>query len=110
MHKALLELGRKVRQPVNLRVGAGEKLLGNVRLRLRHDASVCRTLAEAEYHAELGARSLHAAVEMIKRRLVEEYLKVDQEITEGSGICEFIIDVDGDEVVVNMVPCNEGHS
>lgn len=103
IHKALLELGRKVQQAVNLSGGPEEKLLGNVRLRIRRDASVCRALAESEYHSDLGARSLIAAAEKIKRLLVEEYLKVDDEITEGSGMSEFIIDVNGGEVVVNMV-------
>ena len=93
-----------MRQPVNLSEGPEEKLLGNVRLRIRRDASVCRALAESEYHSDLGARSLIAAAEKIKRLLVEEYLKVDEEITERDGMSEFIIDVNGGEVVVNMVP------
>jgi hypothetical protein len=85
-------------------MGPEEKLLGNVRLRIRRDASVCRVLAETEYHADLGARSLIAAAEKIKRLLVEEYLKVDEEITEKDGMTEFIIDVNGGEVIVTMVP------
>jgi hypothetical protein len=85
-------------------MGPEEKLLGNVRLRIRRDASVCRVLAETEYHADLGARSLIAAAEKIKRLLVEEYLKVDEEITEKNGMTEFIIDVNGGEVIVTMVP------
>lgn len=103
VHKALLELGRKVRAPVNLSGGSDEKLLGNIRLRIRRDATVCRTLAESDYHADLGARSLIAAGEKIKRLLVEEYLNVDDEIVEGNGLSEFIIDARGGEVVVNMV-------
>ena len=89
---------------MNLSLGPEEKLLGNVRLRIRRDASVCRVLAETEYHADLGARSLIAAAEKIKRLLVEEYLKVDEEITEKDGMTEFIIDVNGGEVIVSMVP------
>ncbi|KAK3636661.1 hypothetical protein LTR56_000846 [Elasticomyces elasticus] len=103
VHKALLELGRKVRQPVNLSGGPEEKLLGNVQLRIRRDATVCRTLAENEYHPDLGARSLNVAAEKIKQMLVCEYLKVDDEITEKGGISEFIIDVSGGEIIVNMV-------
>jgi len=104
VHKALLELGRNVRQPVNLSDGPDEKLLGNLRLRIRRDASVCRTLAESEYHSDLGARSLIAAAEKIKRLLVEEYLKVDEEIAEKDTVSECIIDVNGGEVIVSMVP------
>lgn len=104
MHKSLLELGRKVQRPVNLSKGPDEQLLGNIRLRIRRDASVCRALAESEYHSNLGARSLIAAGEKVKRMLVEEYLNIDEDITENDGMSEFIIDVNGGEVVVNMVP------
>lgn len=104
VHKALLELSRKVRQPVNLSAGDEEKLLGNIRLRIRCDASLCRSLAESEYHMDLGARSLIVAVEKIKRLLVEEYLKVDEEIVEKADITEFVIDVKGGEAFVSIVP------
>lgn len=36
--------------------------------------------------------------------MVEAYLGVDEEITEGAGMSEFIIDVNGGEVVANIVP------
>lgn len=102
VHKSLLELGRKVQRPVNLSVGPDEQLLGNIRLRIRRDASVCQALAKAEYHSNLGARSLIAAAEKVKRMLVEEYLDIDDEIQEGNGMVECVIDVLGEEVVVNM--------
>lgn len=104
MHKVLLELGRKVQRPVNLSDGPDEQLLGNIRLRIRRDASVCQALAEVEYHSDLGARSLIAAGEKIKRLLVEEYLSIDEDIEEGGGLNECVIDVSGGEVVVRMVP------
>jgi len=103
VHKHLLELGRNVHTPVNLTEGENEQLIGNVRLRIRRDASVCGILAQSEYHTDLGARSLINAVETIKTLMVEVYLSVDEEITEGAGISEFIIDVSGGEVVVNIV-------
>ncbi|KAK0309977.1 hypothetical protein LTR01_004175 [Friedmanniomyces endolithicus] len=103
VHKALLELGRKVRQPVSLVDGPDEKLLGNVKLRIRRDVSVCRALAESEYHPDLGARSLLVAAEKVKRMLVDEYLNIDEEITEEGGVCECLLDEDGGEVTVNMV-------
>lgn len=96
---------RKVQRPVNLTKGPDEQLLGNIRLRIsRRDASVCKLLAESEYHADLGARSLIAAAGKVKKLLVEEYLSIDEEITEGGSMSEFIIDANGDEVVVNKVP------
>ncbi|KAK1025108.1 hypothetical protein LTR33_017792 [Friedmanniomyces endolithicus] len=103
VHKALLELGRNVRQPVSLVDGPDEKLLGNVKLRIRRDVSVCRALAESEYHPDLGARSLLVAAEKVKRMLVDEYLNIDEEITEECGVCECLLDEDGGEVTVNMV-------
>ena len=103
VHKHLLELGRKVNMPVNLTAGEHEQLIGNVGLRIRRDASVCKILAQSEYHTDLGARSLISAVDTIKTLMVEAYLGVDEEITEGSGMSEFIIDVNGGEIVINIV-------
>lgn len=53
---------------------------------------------------DLGARSLISAVDTIKTMMVDAYLRVDDEITEGAGLSEFIIDVNGGEIVVNIVP------
>ncbi|KAK0899333.1 hypothetical protein LTR02_009733 [Friedmanniomyces endolithicus] len=103
VHKALLEFGRKVRQPVILVDGPNERLLGNMKLRIRRNVSVCRALAESEYHPDLGARSLLVAAEKVKRMLVDEYLNIDEEITEEGGVCECLLDEDGGEVTVNMV-------
>ncbi|TKA46501.1 hypothetical protein B0A54_02333 [Friedmanniomyces endolithicus] len=103
VHKALLELSRKVRQAVSLVDGPDERLLGNMKLRIRQDVSVCRALAESEYHPDLGARSLLVAAEKVKRMLVDEYLNIDEEITEEGGVCECLLDEDGGEVTVNTV-------
>jgi len=103
VHKYLLELGQKVRAAINLSAGPNEQLLGNVRLRIRRDASVCRILAEAEYHSDLGARSLITAVNSIEDMLVELYLDVNEEIVETDGVADFVVDVNGGEVVANMV-------
>ena len=102
IHKHLLELGRNVRTPINLQEGEGEQLIGNVRMRIRRDASVCRLLAQSEYHTDLGARSLISAVDTIKTMMVEAYLSVDEEITENAGMSEFIIDAVNGEVVINI--------
>jgi hypothetical protein len=102
VHKSLLELMRKAQRPVNLEDGPDEHLLGNVRLRIsRKDASICKLLAETEYHADLGARSLIVAAEKIKKLLVEEYLHIDEGIAESDGMTEFVIEIIGEEVVVS---------
>ena len=101
-HKYLLELGSTVQGPVDLSHGNREKLLGDVRVRIRRDASVCRILAKAEYHADLGARSLINGVETIKHQLVEAYLEVDEQIMESLHKSTFLVDVHGDEILVRM--------
>ncbi|KAF2973066.1 hypothetical protein GQX73_g612 [Xylaria multiplex] len=99
-HKFLQELGRKVKAPVVLPEKGREQLLGNIRLRVRRDASVCRNLAAAEYSPDLGARSLAAAVKTVEDRLVEAYLDEEEEIAEDQEMQEFFVDVRGNEVVV----------
>lgn len=92
-----------MRTPINLSAGPSEQLLGNVRLRIRKDASVCSILAKAEYHTDLGARSLITAVNTIKELLVEAYLDVDKEIVETDGDVDFVVDVNRGEIVAQMV-------
>lgn len=103
VHRYLLELGRNVRKPIKLTEDENEHLIGNIRLRIHRDASVCGILADNEYHMDLGARSLLGAVDEIKTAMVEEYLAVDDEITEATTMLDFIIDVIDREVVYNIV-------
>jgi len=107
VHKFLLELGQKVRGPVNLVPGLKQQLLGNVNLKIRKDASVCRILAEAEYHSDLGARSLLMGARKVEDILVEAYLEVDDEIRESEKIVDFVVDVNGSEVIAKMVKQKE---
>lgn len=108
VHKFLLELADKVRGPVNLVAGPKEQLLGNVRMKIRRDASVCRILAEAEYHSDLGARSLIMGAGKVEDILVEAYLNVDEEIRESGRMVDFVVDVNGSEVIANMVEQKPG--
>lgn len=107
MHKFLLELGQKVRGPVSLVPGSKEQLLGNINLKIRRDASVCRILAEEEYHSDLGARSLIMGARKLEDVLVEAYLEVDEEIRESEKIVDFVVDVNGSEVIAKMVKQKE---
>jgi hypothetical protein len=100
VHKYIQELGQTILQPVNLLEGPDERLVGNVRLHIRRDATVCKVLADQEYHSDLGARSLIQAVDSIRRLLYQTYFDIDEDIMVGDEISDFYIDVDGGEVVV----------
>ncbi|RMJ14913.1 hypothetical protein CDV36_005445 [Fusarium kuroshium] len=98
-HKMLLQLAEEFRRPIVISEGSDEQLIGDVRLRIRRDATVCRLLAEDHYHKSLGARSLKAGVRQVKGIVAEAYLEEDDEIQENGGLWDFIIDVQGDEIV-----------
>jgi ATP-dependent Clp protease ATP-binding subunit ClpA len=104
-----MELAQRVRQTINMTPGANEQLLGNVDLRVRRDASVCRILADEGYDEDLGARSLITAVKnVVEDTLVESYLDVDEEITETQGLTQFVVDIRRGEVEITMVPREVG--
>lgn len=65
---------------------------------------MCRTIAEQEYHPDLGARSLLTAVKsLVEDLLVESYLEVEKGISETEKMMEFVVDVNGEQVLVDMV-------
>lgn len=98
-HKSLMELARDLRRPICLEKGPKEQLVGDIRLLVRRDASVCMMLAEAHYHRKLGARSLKAGAKKVERIVADAYLDEDEEIQENGGLRDFIIDVQGGEIV-----------
>lgn len=97
-----MELGESVEGPVNLSRGPKEKLLGNVKLKIHKDASVCQILAQSGYNNRLGARSLILAVDTIKSRLIDEYLEINGGFSKNPQMTECSVDVRGGEVVVKM--------
>lgn len=102
VHKYLMELSESVEGPVNLSRGPKEKLLGNVKLRIRRDASVCQILAQSGYSTHLGARSLITAVDTVKSRLVDEYLEINEGFSENPRKTDCFVDVRSGEIVVRM--------
>ena len=101
VHKFLLELVEKVRDPPDLESGS---VIGNISLRIKDDASICQAIAEAHYHPDLGARSLHNGVRAeVRNPLAREWMKVDEEAVEGGERAEYVVKMDGNRVVVNRV-------
>ncbi|KAL6816078.1 P-loop containing nucleoside triphosphate hydrolase protein [Trichoderma camerunense] len=103
-HKCLLELAEELRLPINLIKGPKERLIGDIRLLIRRDSTVCSTLAKAHYHNKLGARSLKAGAEKVKRIVLDAYLDDDEEIEEQNTLRDVVVDVDGDEIVGKILP------
>jgi ATP-dependent Clp protease ATP-binding subunit ClpA len=103
-HKWVLNLAEAVRVAVNLSEGSDERLLGDVYLRVKRDASVCAVLAEEGYDQDLGARSLYNVVKhVIEEELVEAYLDVDGEIRERQPMMDFVVSVVRGEVAISPV-------
>jgi len=102
VHKFLMELGQNVRAPVDLSTGPRERLLGNIRLHIRKDAAVCRSLAETGYSADLGARSLITAVKQVEDMLVGAYLEDEVEILEGNEVQDYFVDAKRGEIIVKL--------
>ncbi|KAM0417257.1 hypothetical protein ACHAPT_012768 [Fusarium lateritium] len=98
-HKILLGLAEDLRRPINISEGSSEQRVGDIRLKIRREATVCRLLAEEHYHKNLGARSLKTGARKVKDIVVKAYLDEEEEIQENGGLQDFIIDVQGDEIV-----------
>ncbi|KAL7786205.1 P-loop containing nucleoside triphosphate hydrolase protein [Trichoderma ceciliae] len=102
-HKCLLEIAQELRLPISLSKGSKERLIGNIRLLIKRDGTVCSTLAKSHYHNKLGARSLMAGAEEAKRIVSDAYLDDDEEIREQDVLRDFVIDVDGEDIVGRII-------
>jgi hypothetical protein len=90
VHKYLLRLVRDIRGPVS-----PERFIGNVILRMRRDATLCKALAEGGYDIDMGARSLETVVKSkVEALLVQRYLEGNSSIDENQEIEEYLVDVD----------------
>jgi hypothetical protein len=102
-HKYLLELVNDVRRPINTTPGPDEHLLGNIRLNVRSDASVCKVLTK-DYDAALGIRSLKKAVrDRVASCLDSEYLSTHDVITEGLPMEDYAVFVANRRIKVSRV-------
>jgi hypothetical protein len=103
-HKSIIELADELRKPVRLSAGQQQRLVGNIQLSMRNDASICSKLAREHYDQRLGARSIKAGVTSVEDAVLEAYLKVDGEIEEdGEDLKGFAIDLYDDEIICSPV-------
>jgi hypothetical protein len=103
VHKFIMELVEKVKLPIRLAPGKEEQLLGNVRLHIARDGTICKTLAEGEYSKDLGARSLATAVRVVEDLLVDSYLDEDDEIVETTENRDYMVDAKDGGITVSRV-------
>lgn len=90
--------------PVNL---ANGQLIGNLKIRLKKDASLCRSLAEEHYHVDMGARSLENGVAEVMEQIQDAYLDVLEEIEERDDTVDVIVQVINGELKVNVLKPTE---
>ncbi|KAF2710054.1 P-loop containing nucleoside triphosphate hydrolase protein [Pleomassaria siparia CBS 279.74] len=102
-HKFLRELTSTIREPVDLCEGSGERLIGNINLHVKHDASVCTTIAKSDYSRDLGARSLSVAVKAVEGLVVELYYQEDEEIVEDGKMMDVMVDSHAGEIRVKLL-------
>jgi ATP-dependent Clp protease ATP-binding subunit ClpA len=103
VHKYLLELATEVRRPVNTSKGDHEQLLGNIRLKIRLDASVCQVLAKG-YDTQLGIRSLRKIVrDTVAKKLDYEYMLTHDLISEGGPREDYVVFVSNGKLRVASV-------
>jgi ATP-dependent Clp protease ATP-binding subunit ClpA len=109
-HKYLLELATEVRRPVNTSFGDGEQLLGNIRLKIRLDASVCQILARG-YDPQLGIRSLRKIVrDKVATKLDYEYTSTHDLIFEGRPMEDYVVFVSNGKIRVLRAPSRVANS
>ena len=101
-HKYLLDFVERARKPVVIQPASGERmqLLGNIRLRVPRDASLCAHLVESHYDKDLGIRSLKNGIGLVENEVIKTYLNVDERIEETNDVTEYTINLDSNEVTV----------
>lgn len=102
-HKYLQELTCEVLRPINTTPGPQEQLLGNIRLKIRSDVSVCKVIVK-DYDPELGIRSLKRAVrDRVASSLDIEYMSIHDVISEGLPMEDYSVFVSDGRVRVKRI-------
>ncbi|KAI0384478.1 P-loop containing nucleoside triphosphate hydrolase protein [Hypomontagnella monticulosa] len=106
-HRQIMDLETEVAKQVRLTLDKeSDVYVGNIKIRINKDATVCSAIANEEYDKKTGARSIAQAVErLIEEPLVSQYLKNGDDFKEDQPTTHFVIDVDVDgDVEVRLVP------
>ncbi|CAJ2513917.1 Uu.00g020360.m01.CDS01 [Anthostomella pinea] len=106
-HKHLMELEERLARPIVVsRSSQRDNLVGNVRLDILNDSTICSSIARDSYVPQLGARSIfNGADDVVTAPLVSRYLSDGDDFTEEQEETQFRIGVDADEEVeVWLVP------
>lgn len=88
-------------EPVKVKDTTSLNTIGDVRLRILHDASICQQIAKENYAPDLGARSLHCGIDGVRESVFEKYLEIDEPIEEGSAVEDITVDIQAEEIVVS---------
>lgn len=102
--KCIMDLETKLSEPV-VTSSILERLVGNIRIKITEDATVCSSIAKNYYLPELAASSiLHGVNETIARPLIGYYLEDGDEFSEDQPQSVFKVGVnDMGEVEVSSV-------
>lgn len=93
-----------MRGQVNTSFGEHERLLGNIRLKIRLDVTVCQVLSNG-YDPQLGIRSLRKIVrDTVATKLDYEYMLTNNDIVEGGQVEDYVVFVSNGKVSVVRVP------
>jgi hypothetical protein len=96
------------KRPVNVQPGPEEQFIGDIKLRIRRDASVCRLIAKEGYDGDLGIRSMINAVrDLVELSLEQSYLAVNKLIEERQEAAEYLLDVRNKEIAITAVGVQE---
>lgn len=103
VHRGLLALKDKLRQPVKLG-GGSLNPIGRVNLTMQWDARICRQLAQDHYMSDLGARSLRHGVNRVREWVYEKYLQMEAPIEETGRVENIAIMIYNKVIEVTVAP------
>lgn len=87
-------------EPVKIKDTTSLNIIGDVRLKILQDASICQQIAKENHAPDQGARSLHCGIDGVGESVFEKYLEIDESI-EGDAVENIVVDIQAEEIVVS---------